>query len=218
MSKSETSLPALLSSDEIKLGQDVIRKNLTELDRLVHENAVQCLMHCEKHRDTSLMVRLLVEIIDGDTTGYRRQGLIAWMKHFSPMRLTGKTINMSGRLMDPADPEKTIEQPFHLEEALKTPFWKLTREGEAILRPMYQQGVVGAIQRAIKQFEDAVANTNADGKPIDVSKPFYRGKNAETVINFTTEIKKLAAVVPSDSTKDIDKAKEKQAEQQAAAA
>lgn len=90
----ESKLPKLLSADEIKLDQDSIKKTLTALDQQIHLNAVQCLMHCEKHRDTSLMVRLLVEIIDGDTTGYRRQGLIAWMKYFSPMRLSGKTLSL----------------------------------------------------------------------------------------------------------------------------
>lgn len=208
-----TALPALLSADEIKLDQDSIKKTLNSLDRQIHMNAVQCLMHCEKHRDTSLMVRLLVEIIDGDTTGYRRQGLIAWMKYFSPLRLAGKTINMSGK-----DPETDKEQAFNLETALKTPFWQLTREAPAVLRPMYQQGVIGAIQKAIKDFEDAVANTTDKGEPIDKERPFYKGKNAPVLINFATEVKKLAVIVPSDSTQDIDKAQKKQvqAAQQAA--
>ncbi len=207
----ESKLPKLLSADEIKLDQDSIKKTLTALDQQIHLNAVQCLMHCEKHRDTSLMVRLLVEIIDADTTGYRRQGLIAWMKYFSPMRLSGKTINMSGK----GDDEK--EQPFNLEAALKTPFWQLTRETPNVLRPMYQQGVIGAINKAIKDFEEAVANTK-DGQPIDKERPFFKGKNSAVLINFATEVKKLEAIIPADSTKDIDKAQQKQAQAAAAAA
>lgn len=211
LAANSSALPALLTADEIKLDQDSIKKSLTALDQQIHLNAVQCLMHCEKHRDTSLMVRLLVEIIDGDTTGYRRQGLIAWMKYFSPLRLSGKTINMSGKGED----EK--EQPFNLEMALKTPFWRLTKEGPAVLRPLYQQGVIGAINKAIKDFEEAVANTNDQGEPIDKERPFYKGKNAATVINFTTEVKKLAVIVPADSTQDIDKAQKKQAQAAVAA-
>lgn len=209
--KVETVLPKLLSADEIKLDQDSIKKTLTALDQQIHLNAVQCLMHCEKHRDTSLMVRLLVEIIAADTTGYRRQGLIAWMKYFSPMRLSGKTINMSGK----GDDGK--ELPFNLEAALKTPFWQLTRETPNVLRPMYQQGVIGAINKAIKDFEEAVANTK-DGQPIDKDKPFYKGKNVDTIVQFAIEVKKLQAVVPADSTQDIDKAQKKQAQAAAAAA
>ena len=197
-------LPKLLSVDEIKLDQDSIRKTLTALDQQIHMNAVQCLMHCAEFRDTSLMVRLLTEIIDGDTTGYRRQGLIAWMKYFSPMRLSGKTINMSGKI-------DGKEQAFHLEEAFKTPFWKLTREAPAELRPMYQQGVLGSITNAIKQFEAAMENTQ-NGQPIDKTKPYYKGKNADVLVNFANEVKKLAVIVPADSTKDIDQAQKKQAE------
>lgn len=209
--KIETVLPAMLSADEIKVDQDSIKKNLNDLDQQIHLNAVQCMMHCEKHRDTSLMVRLLVEIIDGDKTGYRRQGLIAWMKYFTPMRLSGKTINMSGK----DDDEK--ELPFNIEAAYKTPFWKLVKEPENKLRPMYQQGVIGAINKAIKDFEEAVANTK-DGQPIDKDKPFYKGKNVDTIVQFAVEVKKLQAVVPADSTKDIDKAQQKQAQAAAAAA
>lgn len=197
-------LPKLLSVDEIKLDQDSIRKNLTELDQQIHLNAVQCLMHCAEYRDTSLMVRLMTEIIDEDTTGYYRQGLIAWMKYFSPMRLSGKTINMSGKV-------DGKEAPFNLEEALMTPFWKLVRQAPPELRPMYQQGVLGSITNAIKQFEAAMENT-ANGQPIDKTKPFFRGKNAEVLVNFTNEVKKLAVIVPADSTKDTDKAQQKQAE------
>lgn len=209
VAKVEFKLPELLSADEIKLDQDGIGKDLRSLDARIHANAVQCLMHCEKHRDTSLMVRLLTEIIDGDTTGYRRQGIIAWMKYYSPMRLKGKTIDMSGRKVIEG---KSVEHPFDVEMALKTPFWKLTREAPAELRPMYQQGVMSAVDRAIKQFEDAVANTGPDGNPIDKTKPFYRGKNKESLVLFSQEVKKLKAVIPSDSTKDVDDAMRKQAE------
>ncbi len=204
-------LPKLLSSDEIKLDQDSIKKSLTALDQQVHLNAVQCLMHCHQHRDTSLMVRLLTEIIDADTTGYRRQGLIAWMKYFSPMRLSGKTINMGGKVLDEAT-GKMVEQPFDLEKAMLTHFWKLTREAPAQLKPIYQQGVMGSIQKAIKDFEDAVSNTNEAGEPINKDRPYYRGQNSAVLFNFATEVKKLAAIVPSDSTKDVDMAQKKQAE------
>jgi hypothetical protein len=73
----------LLEKGAIKSDQDGIRVSLKDLDKRIHMNAVQCLLHAEKHGDTSLMRRLLVDIIDAKS-GYRRQGIIAWMKEFSP--------------------------------------------------------------------------------------------------------------------------------------
>jgi len=199
-------LPALKTVDEIKADQDTIKVNLTALDEMIHANMVQCLMHCAKHRDTSLMVRLMLEVVDGDNSGYRRQGMIAWMKYFSPMRLSGKTIKLTGK-----DDKTGKEQSFNLEDAARTPFWKLTREGAPILRPIYQDGPLGAINRAIRDFQKAVANTNDKGLPIDESKPFYDGKNVETMSQFMVEVKKLEAVIPVDDTKDVRTAQKKQA-------
>lgn len=203
--KIETSLPALLSADEIKLDQDSIKKTLTSLDQQVHMNAVQCLMHCEKHRDPSLMIRLLVEIIEKDKNGYRRQGLIAWMQYFSPMRLTKNAINLSGK------DEHGKEQAFNVEKAMKTPFWVLTKE-VAVIKPIYQQGVLAAINKAVKDLEESILNTDENGQPVDKARPFFKGKNQAVLLNFATEVKKLGASIPADLTLDIDKAQKKQAE------
>lgn len=200
-------LPKLKPVDEIKHDQDVIGKNLGELDRMIHDNMIQCYMHCAQHRDTSLMVRLMNDIIVKDKNGYRRQGIIAHMKYFTPMRLSGNTIKLSGK-----DEKTGKEADFRLEQAAQTPFWELTTEGPAILKPMYQDGTLGMINRAIASFQKAVANTNEQGLPIDPTKPFYSGKNLDAMNNFVVSVKQLEAVIPIDDTKERVEAQRKQAE------
>lgn len=204
-------LPELKSVDEIKADQDTIKTTLTSLDQMIHDNMVQCLLHCQKHRDSTLMVRLLVDVVEQDANGYRRQGMIAWMRYFSPMRLSGKVIKLSGK-----DEKTGKEQAFDIEGAVSTPFWKLTREGPAILKPQYQDNYLGAINRVIKSFQQAVANTNDKGLPIDETKPFYSGKHTDTMNAFMVQVKQLEAVIPLDDTKDVQQAQKKQAEKAAA--
>lgn len=188
----------LLSKEEIKKGQDSIRKRLTNIDGDIHANAVQCLMHCEKHRDTSLMRRLLVDIID-DKTGYRRQGLIAWMRAFSPMELKGKEINLSGK-------KDGVERPFDIETAAKTPLWEVSRE-VALVKPMYRDTLMSPISRAIKDFRAAMDNTQ-DGKAIDPTKPFYDGIHSDKVLDFFEAVEKLQLALPKDSTREVRQAQE----------
>jgi hypothetical protein len=189
----------LLSPDEIKKDQDSIRRNLTKLDAQIHSNAVQCLMHCEKHRDTSLMRRLLVDIIDAKS-GYRRQGLIVWMRMFSPMELSGDTINMSGKDKDGK------ERAFDIEKARQSPFWGL-REAREIVRPLYQESWLGKINAAEREFRRAIENTK-DGKPIDPTKPFYDGVGADKIVSFFDKIAEMKTEIPADSTREVRMAQE----------
>ena len=213
MSKTEMKeLPKIWSPEEIKKDQDQIKASLSALDNQVHHNAVQCLIHAEKHGDTSLMVRLLTDIIDEDKTGYRRQGLIAWMKHFSPMRLSGKTINLSGTVE--TKDGNIVRQTFDTKGAWNNPFWTMFKEQGEVLKPFYQQSFLSQVERAIKAMEEAISNTQ-DGKPINPEKPFFKGKHADTILNFAVEVKKLKAIIPSDSTMEEDRAKRKAMEQAA---
>lgn len=192
----------LLAKDAIKAGQDVIRKNLVDLDKLVHENAVQCMLHAETHGDTSLMRRLLVEVID-TKTGYRRQGLINWMRKFSPMELSGDNINLTGK------DELGNKRPFRVEEANATPFWSDKDNDEKVAKPVYQQTLMSGITRAIKDFRNAAANTNEDGTPIDVSKPFYDGKDIQAVSKAFDAMEAQLNELPSDNTREVRQAQQK---------
>lgn len=165
-------LPHLLDKAIIKEDQNVIRVSLVKLDASIHANAVQCLLHAEKHGDTSLMRRLLVDIID-DKSGYRRQGLIAWMRRFSPMELHGDVIKLTGTIN--GEPI-----PFDVKTANDTEFTKIPEFAEMIQwRPVFKGGLVGKIERALKEYKASLANTKIeDGKvmgPIDPKKPYYNG-------------------------------------------
>jgi hypothetical protein len=209
----------LLSSESIKQGQDTIKKNLINLDTLIHDNAVQCLLHCSLHNDPSLMVRLLVDVID-EKSGYRRQGLISWMRKHSPMELKGKTINLSGLITSEAqqkaliaafpdtDPKLFVvgeRRPFLVEEANKAPF--TTDPGnKEMVKPLFQGVLLSPINSAASKFNAAIENT-ANGQPVDVSKPFFAGKHGDKILDFFAEVKKLQDALPADVTQELHQAK-----------
>lgn len=191
---SEEQKLVLLDKDVIKSGQDTIRKNITALDTLVHSNAVQCLMHAEKFGDTSLMTRLLTEVLD-EKTGYRRQGLIAWMRAFSPMELNGKKITLTGML----DGKK---RPFDVAKANLTPFYSAPRFAEQEVKPIFQDTLLSKSDTMIREFEAAWANT-ANGKPVDPKKPFYDGIHSAQVLDFIEKVKVMRQALPADATREV---------------
>jgi len=190
----------LKTSDQIKQDQDGIRKALVSLDQSVHQNAVQCLLHAQEHGDTSLMRRLLVEIIDAKT-GYRRQGLIIWMRTYSPMELEKDNINLSG-----VDPMTGLPRPWRIEEALETPFWAL-KAADEVVKPMFADTWKSKLNMASKEFRTAAQNT-LNGKPIDPTKPFYDGTGIEEVTKFFDMLDNAKATLPADNTKELRKAQE----------
>lgn len=168
-------VPAMLDVKVVKHHQDNIRHNLISLDANIHANAVQCLLHAEKHGDTSLMRRLLIDIVDAKS-GYRRQGLIAWMRAYSPMELKGDTINLSGMIPG----SDGVRRPFLIEEANRTPFSASDKFREVVLfKPIFKDGLTSKIERAMKEYKAAVDNTlivpGEKPKPKDPKKPFYDG-------------------------------------------
>jgi len=203
------SLPALWGVEEIKTDQNGIRGDLLSIDARIHRNAVMCMMHAEKHGDTSLMRRLLIDIVDAKS-GYRRQGIIAWMKMFSPMRLNGDVINLSGM-------DGEVRQAFRCEKAWLTPFTSLKEADERVaFKPVYKDNLTANIARAVKQYKDAIANTRiVPGKkpvPIDPKKPFYDGIHLDKM---ETGFDKIEAIVGEflsfgDETKAVREAHEKQ--------
>jgi hypothetical protein len=197
----------LLAKDVIKKAQDGIRRSLVKLDTSIHANAVQCLLHAEKNGDTSLMRRLLVDIIDAKS-GYRRQGIIAWMREFSPMELHGDIIKLTGTI-------NGERRPFRVEEANKTPFTDLASAKEMVeLRPVFRDNLIGPLDRAIKSYRASVENTKIEnGKvvgPIDPKKPFYNGLHLNKMDEGFDAIQKIVGDMMSfgDNTKDVFDARE----------
>lgn len=199
-------LPELWTKDAIKQDQDGIRVSLTKLDGSIHANAVQCLMHAEKHGDTSLMRRLLVDIVDAKS-GYRRQGIIAWMRKYSPMELNKDVINLSGTLADGS------KRPFRVEEANKSPFTGSNEFAERVGKPIYRDTLLSKVNLAIKEFKNAVANTvvvNGQNTAIDPKKPFYDGINLDKMRTGFEQIESNVIEIQAwkDSTKDVRTAQE----------
>lgn len=202
-----TTLPKLLDRVAIKSDQDGIRVTLVGLDARIHANAVQCMMQAEKHGDTSLFVRLVTDIVDAKS-GYRRQGILAWMKEFSPMRLDGQVIKLTG-MKDGA------RQPFRCDLAHKTPFTELASAREMVpLRPVFRDGLVQKMDRAIKEYRAAIENTlivpGEEPKPKALGKPFYNGNQADKVEaiidDINAKLQELSAW--QDKSKDIFTAKQ----------
>jgi hypothetical protein len=198
-----------MSREEIKEGQDKIKVSLNSLDAMIHLNAVQCMLHAEKHGDTSLMARLLMDIID-PTSGYRRAGLIQWMRAFSPMELDGKVIKLSG-----TDPKTGERRPWKVEEANATPFAKADRFKEMV-KPVFSTVLMSSLDKAIKDYQNANANTiiGPDGKPtaIDKGKPFLLVDNVEAFNKFFDNIATMKAELPT-----VDLARDRYMNEQEAA-
>jgi hypothetical protein len=188
----------LLPKDTIKADQDAIRLKLVGLDQSVHNNAVQCLMHAEKHGDTSLMRRLIIEVLGTRTaaTGYRTQGLINWMRKHSPMELKGDTINLTG-----TDGHGN-KRPFLIEKAQNTPFWSDPDNAERVAKPVFQDTLFSPVNRSIKAFYQAIENT-VNGKPVDPTKPYYDGIHSDKVVDIMSKMKALVAELPADDTREV---------------
>jgi len=199
----------VLEKAAIKADQDVIRSTLTKVDRQIHDNAVQCLIHAEKHGDTSLMVRLLVDSI-GDNSGYRQKGLINWMRKHSPMELKGTTINLSG--ID----KNGVRRPFLIEEANANPFWTDKDNAERVAKPVYRETLMSKIDSAMKEFFAAIENT-ANGAPINPDKAFYDGIHTDRVVSFFEAVQNMRAELPADDTYQVRKLRKQAAEAAAAA-
>lgn len=173
-------LPELWDKEAIKKDQDGIRKSLVKLDMAIHNNAIQCYLHAEKHGDTSLMRRLLIDIVDAKT-GYRRQGIIGHMRMFTPMELVGDIIKLTGTV----NGEK---RPWKLEEANKTPFWDIKQLNETpALRPVYRDTLIAKVLLSKKEYMAAKENT-VDGKPVDPKKPFLDGIHMDKLEEFYTNL------------------------------
>jgi len=214
----------------IKLDQDGIKSDLSKLDLRIQMNHMQCLYHAMLHGDTSLERRLLIDIID-EKSGYRRKGLIAHMRLFTPMELKGDIINLSGtvtaawqvqiaKLAEGIElPPVGEKRPFLLELALAHPFTSLDAAREMVpFKPIFKDTIIGRIESAQKAYKAAIANTlivaGEKPKPIDPSKPFYDGIHLDKMDAAFDKIEQIMADVESwkDSTKVVREAHAKAAE------
>jgi hypothetical protein len=192
----------LWTSTKIFADQDEIRPILTGLDDRIHLNAVQCLRHGEKHGDTGPMRRLIIEIVD-DKSGYRREGLIKWMRVHSPMELVKDNVKLTG--IDATTGER---RPWLIEKAWLTPFRAAKEYAEVVERPVFRDTLMSGIKRSIKAFHESVENTNADGTPKNASKPFFTGDIVVMSAFYADlEAKVALATANPDKREDVYKAR-----------
>lgn len=200
--------PKLWSKEDIKKDQDAIRGVIVSLDTQIHQNAIQCVLHAEQHGDTSLMRRLLIDIVD-EKTGYRRNSIILWMRAYTPMELVGDVIKLTGM-----DAEGKHKRPWLIEKLVNTPFYSAKQFADPPIKPMYRDSVLGALQKAIKDFNNAKENTVVtEGKatPIDKTKPFYDGVNLQAMDEAVGKVQGVVIDLSSwqDSTKEARQAAER---------
>lgn len=196
-------LPAIWLKADIKKDQDGIKRSLTKLEAAIHANAIQCMMHAEEHGDTSLMRRLLIDIVD-PKSGYRTQGLIAWMRHYSPMELKGDVIKLTGTLPN------GDKRPWRIAEANANPFAKADEFREMALKPIYRETLTNKIMAAVREGRQAMANT-VNGKPVDAKKGFFDGIHQDKVNAFLEDVEGKLVELDAfrDSTRDVRTAQQK---------
>lgn len=193
----EKALPALWLKADIKKDQDGIKRSLTKLEMSIHANAIQCMMHAEQHGDTSLMRRLLIDIVDSKS-GYRTQGLIAWMRTYSPMELKGDVVKLTG-LLPNGD-----KRPWRIAEANANPFAKSDDFKEMALKPVFRDTLTNKVQAALREARSAIENT-VDGKPVDAKKGFFDGIHKDKVHAFIEDVEGKLVELDAfrDSTRDV---------------
>lgn len=195
-------VPVLLPTGEIKHEQDDMRKGQLSMDRRVHNNAIQCMLHAQKHGDISLMRRLLVDTLGN--SGFRAQGLINWMRLYTPMELKGKDMNLSGT------DGKGHRRQWRILEADANPFWTDPRNDEKVAKPVFQDTLLSPFQRGIKGILEAVENT-VNGQPVNPKKPYFDGIYSDKLVDFAEKAKALIAEVPADDTVIVRRARAERA-------
>lgn len=112
-------------------------------DALVHETAIQCLLHAQEHGDVRLMDRLIHAL----GRGYRAKGLKVWVEKFSPIRWNG-----DGNVGLAKEGTK-IYAPFDVETADATPFWTLEEAAERTAKPLTLEALHAIVNNFSKQVE-----------------------------------------------------------------
>lgn len=220
MSKIITSAKGLvlISVDEQKAGQDALKANLQTVDQQVHKWGVQALFHASVHGDTSLMRRLLIDVID-ETGGYRRQAIINWMRKHSPMELVGKDIKLTGMITSDAQRDAMLKMFADEDPALfvvgeRRPFLVDAADAnmavkdpgnKEMVKPVFQATLLSPIFAVKKKINAAMENT-VDGKPVDASKYYFDGKNGDAIVAAMDEIQAILDKLPADVTKELREA------------
>jgi hypothetical protein len=126
MTKKTAAKLTLQSATAIGKLVDTVIKVSVDLDPQLHEAAVQCLMHAEKHGDTTLADRL----VKGLGKATRIEALKLWYHDFSPIRWNG-----DGKVGQLKEGQKDFKA-YDAENANANPFFSYAPGAERTVRPI----------------------------------------------------------------------------------
>ena len=138
-------MPAIKTFKQVQGMIRTIGTTSAKLDKLVHETAVQCLLHAEAHGDIRLMGSLLEQL----AKGYRRKGLTVWMEMYSPIRVNGD--GKIGLLK----PENKRYVRFDVAQAEATPFWTIKEADEKVAKDLTIETIKGMVAGMLKKIDRA---------------------------------------------------------------
>ena len=147
------------------------------------------------------MRRLIVDILKDKKSAFRTQGLIQWMRLYSPMEIVGDNVKLNG-----VNPETGERRAFKCDLANSKPFWTDDKFKEMV-KPVFQATILSSVQSMSKRAKAAMLNT-VNGQPIDADKPIYLGAYPEKMAEFLSKLDDLLSTMPKDATAEVYKARQ----------
>lgn len=163
---------------------DTVIKASVDLDPAIHNAAVQCLMHAEKHGDTTLADRL----IKGLGKSVRVEGLRLWFHDFSPIRWNG-----DGKVGQLKAGQKDFKA-YDAKAADENPFYSYAPAGERTARPISFDTVLKLIDNLPDRVVKAVEKGQFEG-------------NATRAANFASAVKAFADKWAKDNPEPTEQPK-----------
>ena len=177
----------LVYSSEKKINAAIrsIKTKGETLSRLIHETAIQCLLHaCQVGKDGKLVndARPMGRLFEALPNGTRKEGFKLWVQMFSPIRWNGD--GAVGVMKETAKGYK----PYDVETANLTPFWNATKENE--VKTISPEALLALIKRETDKILSANDQGEIANKEGEVT---YRlGGNVVQMKAFARRMKELA--------------------------
>lgn len=163
----------LQAAKDVRAMIKVIAKKGPELDRLVHDCAVQCMAHAKEHGDLTLVAELVggkfikkgvvTASYDGVLvqTGYGVGDLKSWIMGHTPIRFNNSTGNIG------IPKEKNKEENWKLELAEANPFFTHPdyMRRTVARAPFSMNSLETLVQGMIKRIDNALADGKLEGDP-----------------------------------------------------
>lgn len=163
----------LQAAKDVRGAIKIIAKKGPELDRLVHDTALQCMGHAMEHGDLTLIAELIggkfikKGVVTGEYagvlagTGYGIGDLKSWVMGHTPIRFN----NSTGAIGIPKD--KNIPENWQLDLAEANPFYTHPDYmGRSVNRPPWSMDtIISRVQNMVKSIDRAVEEGKYEGDP-----------------------------------------------------